>query len=64
MKIVTLWTGGLVQAMSHVQQVYQEVQYLIYSLQGGNGTESAENCNTVGQSQQEADQAMVLKGNM
>lgn len=35
----------------------------MYSSQGEKGTESAETCNTAGQSKQETDQAMMLKGN-
>lgn len=56
-------SGDCTQAISYAKQAYR-VQHLIYkSAEGKNEIESGENCCTVGQSQQEASQAMLPKRN-
>ena len=62
MEIGKLRAGGPAPAMSYVYSILRSIESM-YSSQGEKGTESAEACHTVGQSQQETVQAIPLRGN-
>lgn len=60
MEIGKLRAEGPAPAVPYVYSILRSPESYV---QGEKGTESAETCNTVGQSKQETDQAMMLKGN-
>lgn len=62
MEIGKLRAGGPAPAVSDIYSILRSTEPM-YSFQGEKGTQSAETCYPVGQSQLETDQPMPLRGN-